>query len=139
MAVGILLIRARPVLAVALVASAAFLSTSDAAPVCDTTWTAVGDGEWGTGANWSNGVPDGGKRACILAAGTYNVTLRGTQNAMGLTLGGASGVQTLSLTGASATGIGRLNLFDQGNGSEGIGENGVLRLESTDSGTHAQL
>jgi hypothetical protein len=52
------------------------------AVVCDTSWTA-GSGDWANSANWSSGVPDSTKNAC-LPAGAYTVTARASTAALKL-------------------------------------------------------
>jgi fibronectin-binding autotransporter adhesin len=77
------------------------------AATCDTSWSG-GSGNWTEVGHWSNGLPGGAHpNACITADGTYtvNVTaLNGNFNnsiasASNLTLGGASGQQTIAVTG----------------------------------------
>src|SRR5207249_11882479 len=44
---------------------------------CDTSWVVVnGSGDWTSAADWSSGVPDSTKNAC-LPAGSYTVSIAG--------------------------------------------------------------
>jgi hypothetical protein len=65
---------------------------------CDS-WTNTAGGSWFTGSNWSKEAPPAsGEEACITAEGTYTVTMTqtsGTVSLKSLTIGGASGKQTL--------------------------------------------
>jgi hypothetical protein len=68
--------------------------TIDGATIC---WTNTSGGLWSSPANWSpNVVPGSSDTALIAAAGTYTVTLDTSVTISSLTLGGASGVQTLT-------------------------------------------
>jgi hypothetical protein len=64
-------------------------------------WTNTAGGSWFDGEDWSKGVPPGPEEeACVTAAGTYTVTMQqtsatGTVAVRSLTVGGASGTQTL--------------------------------------------
>src|SRR3954447_11713140 len=63
-----------------------------------TSWTKSSSGSWFDPANWSNGVPSSDCDALITAAGTYTVSVGedpGEGAARSITLGGASGTQTL--------------------------------------------
>ena len=75
------------------------------------------EGGFATG-NWTGGVPDGTKNACITLAGTYAVTVRGSAGAAGITLGGSSGQQTLQLVGDATNGSATLTLVSQGSASD---------------------
>jgi hypothetical protein len=86
-------------------------------------WTNAAGGNWSAGANWSTGTPPGPTdTALITLDGTYAVTLDVNATVAALTLGGASGQQSLSATsrtltiaGASTVGAnGRLVLDDAG-------------------------
>src|SRR5205823_3820542 len=84
-------------------------------------------GDWQQLGHWSLGhVPTSGEAACITAPGDYTVSVQGTQSAGGLTLGGATGTQTVELDGTIANGNATLTLSDQGNGSDGVLANGVV-------------
>ncbi len=67
------------------------------AQTCTTSWANASDGDWNVAANWDNGVPGAGDDACVILAGTYTVTNNTAPgiNVNSLTLGGASGTQTL--------------------------------------------
>ena len=71
------------------------------AQTCTTTWTNTAGGAWATATNWSAGVPTAASVACVTTPGTYTVTSGGV-TARTLRLGGASGVQTLQLSGEIA-------------------------------------
>ena len=79
-------------------------SAAVSAQTCTTSWTAA-SGDWSNDANWSNGAPEASDTACITRDGTYTVTLDRDQDLAGLVLGGASGLQTLSL-GRTLTSLG---------------------------------
>jgi hypothetical protein len=70
---------------------------------CTDSWTNTAGGSWFTPGNWSKGAPPGPEdNACITANGTYTVTMTqtgatGTVEVNSLTLGGASGTQTLAV------------------------------------------
>jgi len=58
-----------------------------------------GSGNWSVATNWSpNGVPTFADNVLITADGTYTVTLDGDSTINALTIGGTSGIQTLSLS-----------------------------------------
>ncbi|HLA64163.1 MAG TPA: hypothetical protein VK610_07030, partial [Rhodothermales bacterium] len=77
---------------------AALLAPAAHAQTCTTSWTNAAGGPWATAGNWDNGVPDAADDVCITLAGTYTVTV-GAFSVNSLTVGGASGVQTLQLSG----------------------------------------
>ncbi|MGA7416758.1 MAG: hypothetical protein WB765_12785, partial [Acidimicrobiales bacterium] len=109
----------RPVLAAVLVAGgctlgvagAVLLSESPAgAATCNDSWVgSVGSasGDWNTASNWStNSVPTSSSDVCIGVApsigGTYTVTLNTSTQVAALTIGGATGTQTLQIGTAGA-------------------------------------
>ena len=73
-------------------------ATSAHAASCDT-WKNATSGSWTEGVNWSTGAaPTSGESACITEPGTYTVTAKGAAiTVKSLTLGGASGTQTLAV------------------------------------------
>ncbi len=85
-----------------------FGSTGTAAAAdCDTTWIG-GTGNWTTATNWSNGLPGAnGPNVCITQSGTYTVIVKAgpgdfnnsIASAPNLILGGATGQQTIAVTG----------------------------------------
>jgi len=81
--------------------------------IAQTTYSWVGGtGSWSVATNWSpNGVPTSADNVLITASGTYTVTLDGDSTINDLTLGGTSGVQTLSLSSRILTinGTGTIN------------------------------
>ncbi len=76
-------------------------------------WTNTSGGDWSVAANWSpNQVPGAADDAAISAAGTYTVTITADESVNTLSLGGgASGAQTLNLSGGTFT----LNAASTGN------------------------
>ena len=82
-------------------AAAAFVALvlAPSAHAIDYVWNNVAGGNWGTATNWTpNGVPNSNAdTATITAAGTYAVTIDGNFTVRTVTLGGATGTQTLSL------------------------------------------
>ena len=87
-------------LRLALFSLALGLVPSATAQTCTTEWTDAAGGDWTDAGKWSSGVPGVGDDACITLAGTYTVTLTGggTVTLNSLTVGGASGTQTLRST-----------------------------------------
>lgn len=79
-------------------------------------WSNTAGGNWSTGANWTGGVaPTAADVAVISANGTYTVVLDVSPTVVGLTLGGGSGVQTLSLpSGITLTVNGDINIAGSG-------------------------
>jgi hypothetical protein len=68
------------------------------------TWTNTAGGNWTTAANWSPaGPPTAADTALITTSGTYTITNSAAGVASVLTLGGATGTQTLLLSGGSLT------------------------------------
>lgn len=107
------------------------------AATCDTSWGNQ-DGDWTKPSNWSNGLPGAnGPNVCITEPGTYtiHVTARAGDfnnsiaSAPNLILGGASGKQTIAITGTftDQTASGSLAV-----GSGTIGANGQIVLSSND-------
>jgi hypothetical protein len=86
---------------VALVALWGLSASSAHASGCTDSWTNTAGGNWSTGTNWSTGSPpEAEEEACIVATGTYTVTLSepgATLAFRSLTIGGASGQQTLAV------------------------------------------
>ncbi|OZC02015.1 T9SS type A sorting domain-containing protein [Rubricoccus marinus] len=78
-------------------ALAALVAPEALAQTCTTSWTNAGSGDWNVPGNWDNGVPGPADDACVTLAGTYTVTNNAPPqiNVNSLTLGGASGTQTL--------------------------------------------
>ena len=97
---------ARTILATALLVGALvtleLVVPAGAAPTCDVSWASAVSGEWGDATKWTGGVvPDTTKKVCITVAGTYTVSVQGGQSAAGVTLGGATGTQTLEIDGTN--------------------------------------
>ena len=82
-------------------------------------WINTAGGNWSVGANWSSGsVPTSADDVVITADGTYTVTLNVAATVNTLTLGAASGTQTLAISSTT------LAL----NGASSIAANGTLAL-----------
>ncbi len=74
-------------------------------------WANSSDGLWSNAANWTLGrVPATADSVVIAAPGTYTVTLDAAFTATNLTVGGAGGTQTLSLTSRVLTVNGQLEV-----------------------------
>src|SRR5262245_5767215 len=81
-------------------------------------WNNASGGNWSLAANWSPAqVPGAADQAQITLAGTYAVTVDVNAQVAGLTLGGASGTQTLTVGSGLVLG-----------GASTIGANGALQL-----------
>src|SRR6266446_5434827 len=66
----------------------------------DIVWSSSSGGNWGVAGNWSpNQVPGAGDNVFITNSGTYTVTMNVGASIGSLILGGASGTQTLLLSG----------------------------------------
>lgn len=106
------------------------LTAAAAQAACDTRWNGT-TGDWSDASRWSAGVPTQFTGACITAAGSYTVTVTGTQVAEDLDLGGFGSTPTLILAG-------RLSL-PNGGGSGNFSQdaNALLevRVTSTTTGT----
>jgi hypothetical protein len=93
--------RARVVLAaIAAIVCVAALAPSQAhASGCENSWSNNKGGSWLTAENWSKkSVPTSSEEVCITENGTYTVELNGAVvTVKGLTIGGSSGTQTLSV------------------------------------------
>ena len=73
---------------------------------CTDSWTNAAGGSWFNAANWSTkAVPGPTDEACITLAGTYSVEMAQKSNVSlkALTVGGASGTQTLLLASTNGT------------------------------------
>ena len=101
-----------------------------------TVWTAA-SGDWDAAGNWSNGIPNAGKIACITKAGTYTVTVGFTGNevAQSLELGGSSGTQALHVFGEPENHPGLLKLSNQ-DPSLGVETHGQILLAETHLDIH---
>ena len=68
------------------------------------TWTNASNGSWSLAANWSpNAVPGAADDVFITNSGTYTVTMDISPTIASFTLGGVSGVQTLTNTSKTMT------------------------------------
>ncbi|MCK6486530.1 MAG: thrombospondin type 3 repeat-containing protein, partial [Phycisphaerae bacterium] len=89
----------------------------------DVYWINPAGGNWSTPGNWSGGaVPGAGDNAFIVLDGTYTVTMDVNPSIASLTLGAASGTQTLTMAGRTLT----LN----GPAASAVNANGVIRILS---------
>jgi hypothetical protein len=74
------------------------------APAIIKSWNNVLGGNWNTPASWTpSGVPAATDDVQITLDGTYTVTMNSVQSAASLTLGGATGNQTLAVTANTLT------------------------------------
>ncbi len=116
-------------------ASPGSASAAACMPVDGTTsWVSAVDGDWSDSAKWSNGTPSADCTAVITVAGDYTVTMNGG-NAKGITLGGASGTQTLAVVGSTNAGNPHTSelIPSFGGNPFTIGTHGVLQLTSSGS------
>ncbi|NBC17994.1 MAG: T9SS type A sorting domain-containing protein [Bacteroidetes bacterium] len=104
---------------------------------CTTSWTNASGGDWNDAANWDNGVPGISDDACITLDGTYSVNMSGF-SVNSLTLGGASGTQTLVVDSDFALGnsglIGNRGVLAWSDGrmqGGGLVNQGVVRVFGT--------
>jgi hypothetical protein len=89
-------------------------------------WANASSGNWSDPANWNPArVPTAEDTVAIEIDGDYTVTLDASATVAVLVMGGASGTQTLSLSGQALT------IDDQGS----VGPNGVISLNGTLTGT----
>jgi len=89
----------------------------------DVFWVQPGNGVWSQGANWSRGeIPTTWDNVFIVSNGSYTVTVNADASVGSLTLGGASGTQTLSLS------AGIFDLSTNGLSASLVSSNGVLEL-----------
>ncbi|NOQ97950.1 MAG: hypothetical protein GQ561_07265, partial [Calditrichae bacterium] len=96
------------------------------------TWNG-GSGDWNVATNWSpNGVPGNTDNVLITASGNYTVTLDVDTSIADISIGGTSGIQTLSLTGRTFTVNGTAMIGDSGSVSlTNSTINGIGLLTST--------
>jgi hypothetical protein len=112
---------------------AAFPQAASAAG-CTKSWTATTSASWATPGDWTpSGVPASSDDVCITAAGTYTVSLNSSVSVNSLTLGGASGTQTLSVAGDTADGNASLSLA----AASTVGANGVFDMTSSSASAFA--
>ena len=100
------------------------------------TWVG-GSGNWEEASHWSpSGAPGSSESACITASGTYTVTVSADALAKTLTVGGASGVQTIDVVGASQSIAG--DTYDEttlGAETMSFAANSKLILDATPGGS----
>ena len=85
-------------------------------------WASAVSGNWSDSTKWTSGsVPTAADDVFIDVDGTYTVTLDVSPTVASLTLGGATGAQTLSASGRTLT----------LNGASAVSGNGVLNLTSS--------
>src|SRR5579871_3826517 len=88
------------------------------------TWTNTSGGNWSSPVNWSSHVvPGATDTADITVAGTYTVTIDTGVTIYALTLGGASGQQTLTNSGQT---VAITNALVEANGILGLGGSGTI-------------
>jgi Calx-beta domain len=87
---------------------AALMAGTSGASGCTATWTgSANDGLWTTADNWSpEVVPGSGADVCVGLAGSYTITLTGSQSIEQLTLGGAGATPTLDVDNSASLSIG---------------------------------
>ncbi len=116
-----------------------------AARAATISWNNASGGNWTTASNWSPAVvPGAGDDVLITLAGTYSVTSASTVTVQSITIGAASGTQTLAggvltITGSVApsagTSSGVLSSCTlAGGGSLNVPSGAVLRMNSVASG-----
>ncbi len=105
------------------------VGTLDAAQI---NWTNTAGGNWSVAANWSpNQVPSSTDQVTITNPGNYTINLDVGATVGGLTLGGASGNQSVLING--------LNLYLVFNGSSKVGANGLISMFAGSSGGTGNL
>src|ERR1039458_3802894 len=101
---------------------------------CTDNWTNTAGGAWSTATDWSEGtVPGLADVACITLAGTYTVTMSASASVGSLTLGAASGTQTLEIEGSGTDAILHLD------GDSTINQTGELVLDNGSSNGFADV
>ena len=96
--------------------------------VCSNSWLAAEDGAWTDATKWSSGTaPISTDDVCIDVAGTYTVTLNGNRSVNSVTLGNATGVQTLLVQGSNAGSTGSLTA------ATGFTNSGTVTMESIEA------
>jgi len=103
---------------------------------CENTFTNKEGGSWFTAANWSKkALPTSSEEVCITEPGTYSVTqtqTSGTVTVKALTIGAASGKQTL-VEGSSSS----VNAILTTTAGITIGTNGALTLTNGDGSANS--
>lgn len=104
-------------------------------------WTNAAGGNWSVPSNWDLGrVPDAADSVIIDAGGTYTVTLNTDATVAYVTVGGATGAQTLTMTSRTVTITGQMSTQAAGTvtavsstfaGSGEIVNDGVLRIRAS--------
>ncbi len=98
---------------------------------CTDTWTNTAGGSWFEGANWSTKAPPTStEEACITEAGTYTVEMaqKSTVTVKSLTIGGASGTQTLVVASTNS-----LNAVLTASSSITNGKHGAIILTNAET------
>ena len=103
------------------------------------TWINPAGGDWNSTNNWSPGqVPASGDNVVITQNGTYTVTNTGSATLGSLTLGAASGIQTLNVASLTLTNSSLVNSNGVLNWSGGdlessltVGQGGTLTISNT--------
>jgi Subtilase family len=111
---------------------------------CTDYWINNAGGSWFTGADWSTGAPPrAGEGACVIAAGTYTVTMEqtattGAVSVKSLTVGGKEGAQTLKISGSctrNAEVAASGTITNNGRGTIAMGASGGCAAGTTLKGT----
>ncbi len=90
---------------------------------CTIEWASPVSGNWNEAARWSTGtLPTETDQVCIRANGTYEVTVNLNATIAGLQLGGASGAQTLVISGGRSLTV---------EGASGVNARGTIDLSGT--------
>jgi len=97
-------------------------------------WNNPNGGNWDIPGNWNIGmVPGATDDVFITLNGTYTVTLNGSKSINSLTIGGATGGQTLLIQGSLANSHARLE------SASGFTNAGTITLDSIDTGWNSTL
>jgi hypothetical protein len=121
----------------ALLAAAAIAGGASAATI---TWNNPADGTWSTAGYWlPTTVPGPGDDVVINLAGTYTISISGTPVSIkSLTLGGASGTQTVDIVSAYSLTLGANPSVINANGVINIG-GGTLTVSGADLTVNGKL
>ena len=108
--------------------------TASHALAVDRTWNNPAGGDFSDPTNWTpNGVPGAADNALITLSGTYGVYLSANKTVSSLTLGAASGTQTLDTNFQSLTlgNASTINVRGVLNNSDTLTANGALTVSGT--------
>jgi len=80
------------------------LAAPSLAESADIMWQSPVSGDWSEGANWSGGMAPGPSDTAVIDVdGTYTVTVDTSPTLLGISLGGGSGTQTLTVSGQTVS------------------------------------